>query len=176
MNETLSVIVPVFNAQNSLAKEVHELLDVLSDLETRFELVLVDDGSTDQTSDIADELAYQFPQIQIVRHPRRFGASAAIQSGLRRANGEIVFVQDEFTPFSAMELRRLWELRFDDKRLDTRLATPGALDNGLLRRLSDWGVALKKHSQREEQPRRGIQMIRRHVVDKMRSEQMATVH
>jgi hypothetical protein len=171
LNETLSVIVPVFNAQNSLAREVHELLEVLSDLSSRFELLVVDDGSTDQTSEVACELARQFPQIRILRHPRRTGASASAQSGLRQATGDFVFVQDEFSPLNCMELRRLWEQRMDDRQPTARVASPGGLDSGLLKRLSDWGVTLRRDGQGKGAPsgpqRCGIQMIRRHALRPM---------
>ena len=49
MNDSLSIIVPVRNAEAALAVQIGKLLEVLPDLTSRFEIVVVDDGSTDQT-------------------------------------------------------------------------------------------------------------------------------
>jgi len=166
VNDSLSVVLPVFNAQKSLASEVSELLEVLAEMTDQFELVLVDDGSTDQTVEIADELAQQYPQIRVSRHPRRWGSSAAVQTGLAAATGDYVFVQDELTPVSANDIRRLWELRTDES-IVAEGAGAGVVSSDLLHRLGQWGVALQKNTTQHE-TRCGIQMIRRHAVENLR--------
>ena len=67
MNPSLSVILPLYNAEATLARQVGQLLDVLPDLATRFEILVVDDGSTDHTDEIAHDLRQQYPQLKIAR-------------------------------------------------------------------------------------------------------------
>ena len=68
MNPSLSIILPVYNAQATLARQIGQLLDVLPDLASRFEILVVDDGSTDHTGDIAHQFRQQYPQLKIARH------------------------------------------------------------------------------------------------------------
>lgn len=113
MDQSLSVVLPVHNAQSTLAAQVQQLLDVLPDLTSRFEVLIVDDGSTDHTQEVATDLAVEFPQVRILRTAGRHGTPAAVQMGLQRTLGDIVFVQDERTRVCPSDLRRLWQLRHD---------------------------------------------------------------
>ena len=68
MQRSLSVLLPVKDAQATLTASVHELLEVAADSSDRFELLIIDDGSTDATSEIAHELTYHYPQVGLIRH------------------------------------------------------------------------------------------------------------
>ena len=63
---SLSVLLPVKNAQATLAATVQEILDVAADLSEQFELLIIDDGSSDATSEIATELTQNYPQVRAV--------------------------------------------------------------------------------------------------------------
>jgi glycosyltransferase involved in cell wall biosynthesis len=84
------------------------VLDVLSDLTNRFELVIIDDGSTDATIEVADDLATCYPQVTAVRHARPMGRSMAVRTGLRQSTGEIVLVRDNDCRLPIEEIPRLW--------------------------------------------------------------------
>jgi hypothetical protein len=94
LERSLSILLPVRDDQSTLSATVHRLLDVLADLPGRFELIVIDDGSTDATIEVADELAACYPQVTAVRHSRPLGQEAAIRSGLRCSSGDIVLVHD----------------------------------------------------------------------------------
>src|SRR5262245_19158235 len=93
--KTLCVLLPVYNGHHSLESTVAELLEWLPELTDHFELCILDDGSTDDTADVARELAARYPQIKLVRHPVRLGLAETIQTALDNTRGEVVLVGDE---------------------------------------------------------------------------------
>lgn len=101
MQRSLTILLPVRDDQSQLAERVHRILDVLSDLSNRFELIIIDDGSADATIEVADELAGRYPQITALRHTQSLGKAEAIRSGMRQSSGDIVLVHD------GHELRRI---------------------------------------------------------------------
>ncbi len=99
---------PVNNAQSTLARDVAEYLEILPDLTGRFELMIVDDGSTDDTIEVADELAIEYPQIRVARHQMKQGRLAAIRTGLTLSRGDVVFLRDASCALPLSEMRQLW--------------------------------------------------------------------
>lgn len=108
VEHSLSVLLPVRNNQDTLAATVTEILEVLPELTSRFELVIIDDGSTDATLEIADELAARFPQVIIATHSKPLGAADALRSGLKKSGGEIIFIRDENCGLAVDEIHKLW--------------------------------------------------------------------
>ena len=105
MQHSLSVLLPVKDAQATLTALVHENLDVAADSGDQFELLIIDDGSTDATSEVAHELTHHYPQVRVVRHGTSLGREAAIRTGLKRSQGEVVVVRDENGGFRVLERR-----------------------------------------------------------------------
>lgn len=87
----LSIVIPVFNEQATLARVVHKVMEVVPHL---FEVIVVDDCSTDQTKDIAVELAERYRQVRVARHDKNLGKTAALRNGFALTTGDIVIVQD----------------------------------------------------------------------------------
>ena len=94
MNPSLSVILPVHNAQEKLARQVSDILDILPDLSSQFQVLIVDDASTDATEEIAHELARTYPQVQLVRHTDHGGTSAAVQTGFDSTSADVIYIQN----------------------------------------------------------------------------------
>jgi glycosyltransferase involved in cell wall biosynthesis len=90
----LTVLLPVQNAQATLAGTVEEVLDATAALTDRFELLIIDDGSADATSEVAHELTRHYPQVRTIRHGKPMGRDAALRTGLAESQGEQVFVHD----------------------------------------------------------------------------------
>jgi hypothetical protein len=99
----LSVLLPVKDAQATLAASVHDILDVVTDSGEQFELLIIDDGSIDATSEVAHELTYHYPQVRVVRHQTPLGREAAIRTGLQRSRGKMVMVGDENGSFRVIQ-------------------------------------------------------------------------
>lgn len=108
LNQSLSVVLPVHNAEATLARQVVQLLDILPDLRRGSKSSIVDDGSTDHTHESAQDLAREYPQLKVVRHAERRGMPAVVQTGAEQATGDVVFVHDATLPVSPSNLRRLW--------------------------------------------------------------------
>ncbi len=108
MDCTLSVLLPVSNAQATLAATVAEVLEVVSELTDRFEVVIVDDGSNDATSEIAHELSRSYPQVRAICHSHPRGQRAAVQSALEHSRGQTILLYDEAGELGLDELMRRW--------------------------------------------------------------------
>ena len=109
MQPSLSALLPVHNAQSTLEAAVSEILEVLSELTNRFELVVVDDASTDATIEVIPELAACYPQIRVAHHGSPLGRTAAIRTGLAHSAGEVLFFQDDNCTLAINELHKLWK-------------------------------------------------------------------
>jgi dolichol-phosphate mannosyltransferase len=99
----LSVLLPVKDAQATLAASVHDILDMATDSGEPFELLIIDDGSTDATSEVAHELTYHYPQVRVVRHRTSLGREAAIRSGVKRSQGKTIVLGDEDGTFRVVQ-------------------------------------------------------------------------
>lgn len=108
VSDCLSIIVPVFNDERELKGRVTRLLDDASDFAEQFEVLIVDDGSTDQTFACAQELRRQFPQLRIIRHAQRGGLTGLVRDSLCQTRGRCIYVHDENQPLPAVVVRRHW--------------------------------------------------------------------
>ena len=94
MSGLISIVVPCFNEQEVLRSTNGRLLMVLEQLSLRFEILYVDDGSTDATPEILRELQALDERIRVIRFSRNFGHQMAITAGLEHAAGDAVAIID----------------------------------------------------------------------------------
>jgi polyisoprenyl-phosphate glycosyltransferase len=90
----LSVVVPCMNEEQVLPETHRHLIGVLSQAPLSFEIVYIDDGSTDSTPDVLRTLQEQDSHVRVVRFSRNFGHQVAITAGLEHAAGDAVVVID----------------------------------------------------------------------------------
>ena len=165
VSPSLCVLLPVCNVQASLAGLAAELLDVLSDLTPQFELLVIDDGSLDATSEAAGELARRFPQIRLVRHATRLGRVAAIRSGLARSSGSLVLLRDEACTLDPHDLYKLWRAMGSHHAALGRASDPAQSGQKTwTQRAKVWGLRLPTTVTREANPH-GWQLYRRPVAE-----------
>jgi dolichol-phosphate mannosyltransferase len=101
----VSVVVPAYNERPNLAELVPETIGVLEEAGLTFELIVVDDGSTDGTHTLMRE--HRVPEVQYLRLRRNAGKSAALSTGLSRAKGECVVLMDADGQDDPREIPRL---------------------------------------------------------------------
>jgi glycosyltransferase involved in cell wall biosynthesis len=90
----VSVLVPAYNEAESLPELAERLIAAMGSVTARFEILILDDGSTDATREVALQLAQRFPQLRVLSFRRNYGKSAALGVGFRRARGAVVVTID----------------------------------------------------------------------------------
>ena len=101
----LSVVLPAFNEQENVRTAVERALAVLPDLADEWEVIVVDDGSTDGTVEILDDLLRdRYPQLRVLQHDVNRGYGAALRTGFSRAKHDLVFYTDADNQFDIAEL------------------------------------------------------------------------
>jgi glycosyltransferase involved in cell wall biosynthesis len=94
----MSVVIPIKDEKDNLPPLTEQLLKVLGTHErsraTPFEILYVDDGSTDGSSQLMDNLAAQHPQVRVMHFDRNYGQTSAFAAGFRHAQGELIATLD----------------------------------------------------------------------------------
>ena len=90
----LSVFFPAYNDSGTIASMVIRAVQAASELTPDYEVIVVNDGSSDATAEIADELARTYPHVRVVHHPKNRGYGGALQTGIRSATKELIFYTD----------------------------------------------------------------------------------
>ena len=90
----ISLVVPVYNEEENIAPLYEEVVEVLSELEADYELIFVNDASTDSSSSELDKLAEKNDRVQIIELARNFGQQIAFSAGLEFSRGRAVVVMD----------------------------------------------------------------------------------
>lgn len=105
----LTVLLPAYNEQDAIRQVLQEVVEALSDESIRYEVLVVDDGSTDGTAEMADDFArscWQCP-VRVVRCPENRGAGAARKVGIRHARGDVVVMLDADGSYPAAAIPEL---------------------------------------------------------------------
>ncbi len=125
----ISVVVPVYNEEGNIPFLIPKLAEVLKGLGRSYEMIFVDDGSSDGSRRILREMASQYPFIRILRFKENRGLSTALVAGMREARGEKIVTLDSDLQNDPADIPRLLEYldRYDmatgwrQKREDTWL-------------------------------------------------------
>ena len=167
----LSVVLPVRDGEMEITKRVEQVLEALCDMTREAsEVVVVDDGSKDSTPEVLDEVKVRYPQVRVVRHSRPRGLEAAGQTGLEKATGDLVFIQETDSSVRVEDMRRLLQMSEDQSVVAARAeSTPKPLSAALLRRLRAWGTNADQQVETpsEKTHKSSMQMIRRPHLQKL---------
>jgi glycosyltransferase involved in cell wall biosynthesis len=105
---SLSVFFPALNDSGTIASMVIRAVKAAAELTPDYEVIVVNDGSTDATAEIADELARTYPHVRVVHHPANRGYGGALQTGFRSATKDLIFYTDGDAQYDPGELSALW--------------------------------------------------------------------
>lgn len=157
----ISVIVPLFNEEESLPELEAWIRKVMEEHGFSYEIIMVDDGSTDNSWQVIEDLVQEHPEVRGVRFRRNYGKSAALNTGFHRVRGEVVITMDADLQDSPDEIPGLYRMIQDEnfdlvsgwkkKRFDPLSKTiPTKLFNGATRLLSgihlhDFNCGLKAY-------------------------------
>jgi glycosyltransferase involved in cell wall biosynthesis len=119
----ISVVIPVYNEAENLPILATEVQGALQAAGRSYEVIYVDDGSTDGSSDLLVRMAREDPAVRVIRQRRNSGQSAALQAGFRFARGEIVITLDADLQNDPADIPRLLE------RIDTHDVVCGVRAN-----------------------------------------------
>ena len=93
-NIDLSIIIPVFNESENINPLITKLIDVLDETEKSYEVIMIDDGSTDDSLEVMMQLIESYNNLKIIRFRRNFGQTSAFSAGFDLAKGQIVVTMD----------------------------------------------------------------------------------
>jgi glycosyltransferase involved in cell wall biosynthesis len=141
----ISIFFPAFNDEKTIGGLVREAFRVLPSLTDDYEVIVVNDGSSDATADVLEDLERVFPSMQVITHDENRGYGAALRSGFRCAAKDLIFYTDGDGQYDVRELAALiphltnscdvvngYKLSRADPR---RRKLAGAMYNHLARRL-----------------------------------------
>jgi glycosyltransferase involved in cell wall biosynthesis len=132
--DPISIVIPVYNSQDSLPLLMPRLKEVLSAQHRNFELILVDDGSRDRSWEVVCEIAAREKNVHGIRMLRNYGQHNALLCGIRAAKNPIIVTMDDDLQNPPEEIPKL--LAKLDSGFDVVYGTPQAESHGLLRDLA----------------------------------------
>jgi glycosyltransferase involved in cell wall biosynthesis len=106
---SVSAVLPAYNEEKNLKQAVESARTVLSQIAKAWEIIVVDDGSTDSTAAVCDELVGECDGVRVIRHAHNKGYGAALKSGILAARHELIFFTDADGQFDLRELERFVE-------------------------------------------------------------------
>lgn len=113
-DRSVTVFFPAFNDAQSIGSLVTNALAVLPTLVRDYEVIVVNDGSTDATAGVLAEIAAREPRLKVVHHEQNRGYGAALRTGFSQANKDLVFYTDGDGQYDVSELANLYPLLSDD--------------------------------------------------------------
>jgi glycosyltransferase involved in cell wall biosynthesis len=111
----ISIVIPVYNEEESLPELCSWIERVVRENHLSYEIILVDDGSTDRSWEVIHELRGPNHHIKGIRFQRNYGKSAALNEGFKAANGEVVITMDADMQDSPDEIPGLRKMILEDK-------------------------------------------------------------
>lgn len=157
LSQSVSFILPVRDLQYELRDRVQAILEILVELTDTIDLLIVDCGSHDDTREVALDLVREYPQVDLLERGEGAELVAAIEAGIRRTTGEIIFIHDPTFPLGPSAVHQLWSLRGDE---DLVMAQTGAGR----REVETTGYDLPTGFSPTSAGRSSLQMIRRRAL------------
>ena len=159
LNNLISIVVPVYNESDNIKLLINEIINVMKSHQLLFELIIVNDGSVDSTSNVLEKLSIKIKQLTIINLRKNYGQTAALAAGFDHSNGDIIVTLDGDLQNDPNDIPKLitninegydlicgWRFKRKDKLLNRRI--PSQIANRLIGNvtgihLHDYGCSLK---------------------------------
>ncbi len=155
----ISIILPVFNEEENLEEMNAEIVGVVERMDVDYEIIYIDDGSTDRSFEILSELREQNKNIKVIQFRRNFGQTAGLAAGFDHASGDVIITMDSDRQNDPNDIPMLLEKinegydlvsgwRFDRQDAWLSRKLPSKIANGLISKITgvklhDYGCSLK---------------------------------
>jgi len=158
-SQLISIIIPVFNESESIGYLLEEVLNVMQNNNLNCQLIVVNDGSYDNTSNVLDELTNKIKELSVISLRKNYGQTAAMAAGFDNSKGDIVITLDGDLQNDPNDIPKLishlndgydlicgWRYERKDKLINRRI--PSIIANKLIAKvtglnLHDYGCSLK---------------------------------
>ncbi len=157
----ISIVIPIYNEEESISQLVEEVLHVMRPLQEKFEIILINDGSSDGSAKVLSNLSKEIPELISILLRKNYGQTAAMAAGFDISNGEIIVSLDgdlqndpADIPVLINKLREGFDLvsgwRFNRKDARITRKLPSRIANKLIAKvtgvyLNDYGCSLKAY-------------------------------
>lgn len=137
----LSIVMPAYNEEANIADMIEDVVRVLLPMCHECEIIVVDDGSRDRTSDEVIQAAQKYPQVKLMRHEVNQGYGAALFTGLTTASKDWIFFTDSDRQFDLNEFDQL-RMHTHNERAALIVGKRAPRRDPLMRRLNGWGWSM----------------------------------
>lgn len=103
---SISVVMPAYNEKDNIEEAVNSSLGVLKTACDDFEIVVVDDGSTDGTSEILDRLSESIPELRVIHHGKNYKFGRTLRDGIAAARKDLIFLTDSDNPIDMEDMKK----------------------------------------------------------------------
>lgn len=110
----ISIVIPLLNEEESLNELYHWIADVMQSNGFLYELIFIDDGSTDGSWDIIEQLSNENPEVKGLRFQKNYGKSQALHAGFNLAQGDVIITMDADLQDSPEEIPELYRMVIED--------------------------------------------------------------
>ena len=140
----LSVVFPAYNDAGTIPSMVIAARLAARKLADDYEIVVVNDGSTDHTAEVLAELEAVFPELRVVHHPENRGYGGALRTGFGSATKDLIFYTDGDAQYDPREMERLFEVwePSSDFVNGTKIGRSDPLHRAIIGRLYHWSVRI----------------------------------
>ena len=110
----ISVVIPLLNEKESLRELTDSLMDVMKSYNFSYEIIFIDDGSSDNSWDIIEELSSKSDTIKGIKFQRNYGKSQALHAGFLKSQGKVVFTMDADLQDDPKEIPAMYDMIIND--------------------------------------------------------------
>lgn len=107
----VSLFFPVYNDERTVRTVTEKSIQLLERIANEYEIIIVDDGSPDQSGEIAEELAREYPNVRVIHHENNLGYGQAVRSGLQESSFEWICFTDGDDEYDVNDFEKLMKLK-----------------------------------------------------------------